>query len=297
MKSAIVTGANGFIGSTLVKKLLDNHIRVLAIDVNFNKIGHLNKENLTLLENNLSDLELVKASIKDNRFDTFYHFAWRGVNGKDKADPDIQIQNIQTAVNAARLAKNLNCDKFLCSGTIAERGLSSLPNLKKTTGGMLYCAAKHGANMVLETYCKSIDLNFVWMQFSNIYGPQNKTGNLISYTVSELQKDNDAEFGPANQPYDFVYIDDLIEAIYRLGTIKTKKSFYYIGSGEPRILKDYLLEIGEIMNKKENIKIGTRKDDGIVYTQEMFDNSSLVCEIGQYVSTSFSDGIRITLNY
>ena len=227
--------------------------------------------------------------------DVFYHFAWRGVNGPEKADPDIQIQNIQIAINAAKLAKMLSCKRFLCSGTIAERGLASLSHLQQTNGGMMYSAGKHSANLMLETYCKYIGLDFVWMQFSNIYGPGNRTGNLVSYTINKLSESCDAEFGPANQPYDFIYIDDLIEAVYRLGITKTKQCFYFIGSGRPRILKEYLFEIGELMNKKEKIRIGQRVDDGILYTEDMFDIAPLVSEIGHYVRNSFSVGIRKTI--
>lgn len=163
---------------------------------------------------------------------------------------------------------------------------------------MLYGVAKHATHLMLETYCKNIDLDFVWMQFSNIYGPENKTGNLVSYTIGELMKGNEATFGPALQPYDFIYIEDLIEAVMRLGENTTNKNCYYIGSGEPRILKEYLFEIGRLYGKEEFIKVGLRSDDGIKYTFEMFDTSDLVRDIGEYISKSFTDGIRYTLeNY
>ena len=295
MKSVIVTGANGFIGSTLIKKLLKNNIRVLAIDLAFSNLTLLDDKNLTKVESNITDLKAIVNSLEYQDFDVFYHFAWRGVNGPEKADPDIQIQNIQIAINAAKLSKMLSCKRFLCSGTIAERGLASLSHLQQTNGGMMYSAGKHSANLMLETYCKYIGLDFVWMQFSNIYGPGNRTGNLVSYTINKLSESCDAEFGPANQPYDFIYIDDLIEAVYRLGITKTKQCFYFIGSGRPRILKEYLFEIGELMNKKEKIRIGQRVDDGILYTEDMFDIAPLVSEIGHYVRNSFSVGIRKTI--
>ena len=63
------------------------------------------------------------------------------------------------------------------------------------------------------------------MQFSNIYGPSNKTGNLVSYTIGELKKGNEASFGPALQPYDFILVDDLIEAVLRLGEKETKRNY------------------------------------------------------------------------
>lgn len=162
---------------------------------------------------------------------------------------------------------------------------------------MMYGVAKHACHLMVDDYCKNIGQQFVWMQFSNIYGVGNKTGNLVSYTLGELLAGKEATFGPGLQPYDFIYVEDLIEAVYRLGAHETKKAFYYIGSGSPRILKGYLLRIGELAGYADKIGIGIRPDDGIKYTIEMFDNSDLVEAIGNYVSTGFDYGINKTITW
>lgn len=201
-------------------------------------------------------------------------------------------------INCAEVAKQVNCKKFLCSGTIAERNIESLHNLDKTGAGMFYGASKYSTHIMLETYCKNIGLNFVWMQFSNIYGPSNKTGNLVSYTLTQILDNKEATFGPAKEPYDFIFVNDLINAVYLLGIKETKYNFYFIGSGTPRLLKDYLLEIGRIANKEELIKIGVRDDDGIRYDYSMFDITNLKNDIGDYVSMPFDEAIKYTIeNY
>ena len=298
MKNAIVTGANGFIGSSMIKKLVENKVNVIALDISFDN-SHLRESNyITKIETHLDDVEELRSKIPTNNYDAFFHFAWKGVNGADKADPLVQINNTQMAINCATFAKKIYCKKFLCAGTVAEQATYSLHNLENTSGGMMYGVAKHCTRLMLETYCKNIGLDFIWMQFSNIYGPNNKTGNLVSYTIGELINGKDATFGPALQPYDFIYVDDLIDAVYRLGNCNNSKNFYFIGSGEPRILKNYLFEIGKLMGKEDKIKIGIRPDDGIVYTMDMFKTKSLINDIGNYVSKSFSEGIRYTLkNY
>lgn len=295
MKSAIVTGANGFIGSSIIKKLVENKVRVIAVDLSFSTPRIPKSSLITMIEASVD--ATLGDKIPAGEFDAFYHLAWRGVNGVEKADPTIQLANIQMAVDCANVCKQIGVKKLLCAGTVAENATFSLPNLTQTSGGMMYGVAKHACQLIVEDYCKNIGLPFVWMQFSNIYGVGNRTGNLVSYTLGELMAGKEATFGPALQPYDFVYVDDLIEAVYRLGANETKKSFYYIGSGSPRILKEYLLRIGELAGKQEKISIGIRPDDGIKYSMDMFDNSDLVDAIGHYNDISFETGIMKTINW
>lgn len=295
MKKVIVTGANGFIGSSLIKKMIANNVEVVAVDITFagNRLPDSNL--ITKVESGVD--AALEEKIPAGEYDAFFHLAWRGVNGAEKADPSVQLANIQMAVDCANICKQLNVKKLLCAGTVAENATFSLPELAKTSGGMMYGVAKHACRLILEDYCKNIGQQFVWMQFSNIYGVGNKTGNLVSYTLGELLAGKDATFGPAIQPYDFIYVDDLIEAVYRLGANDTKKSFYYIGSGSPRILKDYLLRIGELAGCADKVGIGIRPDDGIKYTMDMFCNKDLVETIGEYVSMSFDDGIEKTIEW
>lgn len=295
MKKVLVTGANGFIGSSLIKKMIANNIEVVAVDITFAGNRLPNSNLITKVE---SGVEAALAEkIPAGEYDAFYHLAWKGVNGAEKADPSVQLANIQMAVDCANICKQLNVKKLLCAGTVAENATFSLPELAKTSGGMMYGVAKHACRLILEDYCKNIGQQFVWMQFSNIFGVGNKTGNLVSYTLGELLAGKEATFGPALQPYDFIYVDDLIEAVYRLGANDTKKSFYYIGSGSPRILKDYLLRIGELAGCADKVGIGIRPDDGIKYTMDMFCNKDLVETIGEYVCTSFVDGIEKTIEW
>lgn len=295
MKNVIVTGGNGFIGSSLIKKLVANGIKVVAVDITFQGERLPESELITKIESCV-DASLVEE-LPVEEYDAFYHLAWKGVNGADKANPSVQLANIQMAIDCADICKKLNVKKFLCAGTVAENATFSLPNLEKTSGGMMYGVVKHACRLILEDYCKNIGLQFVWMQFSNIYGVGNKTGNLVSYTLGELMTGNEATFGPALQPYDFIYVDDLIEAVYRLGEKETNKAFYYIGSGSPRQLKEYLLRIGELAGYADKIGIGIRPDDGIKYSMNMFCNDDLVDAVGEYVSTDFDNGINKTIEW
>lgn len=296
MYKIIISGAAGFVGSSFIKRIIEEDVHIWAIDKHFNEKVLPKSNKITLLKDGADNGEL-KELIKGEVFDAFYNFAWQGVNGPDKARYDVQIQNIMLTLRYAELAHTLGCRKYLCAGTIAERAVDSLPELGSTTAGMMYSSAKTCSHMLLETYCKNIGLKFVWMQFSNIYGPRNKTGNLISYTIEQLKNNKPASFGPARQPYDFLYVDDLIEAIYRLGKIETNDNFYYIGSGKPRILEEYLRTVGEIYGLPHLIHIGERSDDGIKYSYEMMDSSRTISAIGNYISDTFENHMKYTIEH
>lgn len=295
MDKVIVTGASGFLGSLLIQKLINKGVKVVAVSRSFDECAFPDSQLITKIETELVGLDRLEELIPRDIYDAFFHLAWQGVNGMDKLNPFVQLKNIEMALNCAAVASKIGCKKLLCAGTIAERGIESLHNISYTNGAMMYGVAKHAAHMMIETYCKNIGLDYVWMQLSNIYGPTNKTGNIVSYTLQHLLEEKEAVFGPALQPYDLILVDDAVEAMLRLGEKKTSRHFYFIGSGQPRILKDYLLEIGRQCDRQELIILGARQDDGIVYKMDMFKTDELVNEIGNYVSKSFTEGINYTI--
>ena len=148
MKNVIVTGANGFIGSTLVNNLLKNGAKVVAIDISFAAPRIPDCDQVVKLEVGLDDVEKLKGLISEGEYDAMYHLAWAGVNGPSKADPTVQLNNIQLGINCAQLCKGIGVKKLLCAGTVAEQAVHSLPNLTQTSGGMMYGVAKHCAHLM-----------------------------------------------------------------------------------------------------------------------------------------------------
>jgi UDP-glucose 4-epimerase len=292
----IITGANGFIGSHLVKRFYDHGDKVIAIVKDHNEDVTRIKDYSEILYCSLNSLDSLSDTLASNEETIFYHLAWIGVNGQLKCDANSQIENIRMACDCANFAMKINCRRFLISGTVAENAVFSFDSLKKLSPGLMYSVSKVSTSLFIELICKSIGLPYVWMQFSNIYGPNNRTGNLISYTLSQLLENKVASFGPASQPYDFIYVDDLIDAVFRLGCQPDlRKNKYFIGSGHPHLLKEYLTNIGEITGKKNLIGIGERPDDGIKYSFDMFNSNPLIEEIGDYNTVTFDEGIERTL--
>ena len=84
MKNVIVTGANGFIGSTLVNNLMNNGVKVIAIDISFDVPRIPDCDQVVKLGVGLDNVEKLKSLIPEREYDAMYHLAWAGVNGPAK---------------------------------------------------------------------------------------------------------------------------------------------------------------------------------------------------------------------
>ena len=293
MKSVIVTGASGFVGQWLVKELLKENIKVYAIVRNETKLEKLADNHFPILCP-MEKLDELNGTLANEGIDTFYHLAWEGSTGEKRADYNIQLKNVEYSCKAMEVAKNLGCKRFLAAGTITEQIVDDAIHMETVSPNLMYGVCKKMTHNILLTLSKKLDIEFVWMQFSNIFGPGNNTGNLISYTLSAINKNENTAYSSALQPYDFIYIKDLVRAVYLLGKSELKNDVYFIGSGNSRILKEYLLAIPKALGLSIEMGIGKRAEDGLVYLPEWFLIDDLKNDTGFEAGYSFEEAVRET---
>ncbi|MBE5969040.1 MAG: NAD(P)-dependent oxidoreductase [Lachnospiraceae bacterium] len=295
MEKYVITGASGFIGKNLIKQLAEDEEKyiyavVRGKDSDVSEFSSLKNVNIVYCE--LDKIPKLEADFAGENIKTFIHLAWEGSTGAKRADCDIQMRDAIAAVKAYETAEKLGCDKFMCAGTISERVLDQLEDLDNVSQNMVYALAKQTTYNLLNVKSKTFKTKLVWMQFSNVFGPGNVSGNLISYTVKEINEGRIPEFGSGMQPYNFIFIYDLIDAICALDRGDLTKQKYFLGSGEVRKLKDYLLAIPNALGKDVELGIGKRPDDGIYYKEEWFDISDLKNDTGFEAKVLFEEGIR-----
>lgn len=289
MERVVVTGANGFIGRNFIKYLVSMNIEVYAVDLTHENSTLKELNGLNFIECDLSDMRNLSKQIEDRGFDVFYHFAWIGTTGNKRSDYTLQTNNAIYTCDAAIVSKELNCKKFITTGTITEKIAEQIINNHYTSENLMYGLSKYYTHNLLDILCQKENINYVWAKLSNIYGGDNTNGNLISYTIKEFSKGRIPSYGPCEEPYNFTYIHDVIEALYLLGNIDTDQNEYFISNGECQLLKEYLLKLSEIYNKK--ISIGERVDDGVRYQESWFNNSSLL-DLGYKPKYTFIEGIE-----
>jgi UDP-glucose 4-epimerase len=298
MKKVIVTGANGFIGTWLLYELSKHEVEIYAVVRNesidksvIEKLPHIK-----IVYCDLSNIENLDKVINEKGFDAFYHLAWVGSAGESRNDYKVQMSNAIFACDAAKVAKKLECKKFLCAGTITEQIVDGIFTLDGVSSNMIYGIAKKTAHELLEVVCKNIGIDFIWMVFSNVYGPYNMSGNLLNYALCEIAENRVPSFSMGTQPYDFIYVKDLVRAAYLLSLNGIKNKVYFIGSGAPRLLRDYLEELPKIIENSK-IDIGKRQEDGIKYKEEWFETTSLTEDTGFKAEYSFRVGVLETMDW
>ena len=299
MKSVVITGANGFIGQALIREFLKTDAKITAIVRNKNKLSSdiLNNKQVEVYECPLDKLHTLSDKLKDERISAFYHLAWGGNSGPDRADLEIQLENVHGALSAFQFASSIGCDKFIGIGTITEFLVPFQTEYGLYSPNMKYVLTKDFTKQLLRIEALNTNMQFVWTRLGNTFGEGNETGNILDYTLKTLIKGEVPEYASADQPYDLIYIKDTARALMLMAENELKHPDYYIGSGSPRLLRDYLFEARDIIDKNLKIGIGMRPDDGLIYNIKWFDISKLKQDTSFTPEYSFADGVKLTVEH
>lgn len=285
----LITGATGFIGVALCKEMIANGHEVTAIiRENSKKKDKLPKE-VKVIELSLNRLNEFNGS-----YDLMYHLAWNGSSGNDRNDFYIQYSNIKYTVEAVRLAKRCGCTKFIGAGSQAEYGVVHGEAKEDETickPFMMYGAAKLAAYQMGKLVAEQEGISFVWPRIYSVYGPGENEGTLMSYLVNTLQEGKVPELSACENMWNFMYIDDCVRALRMLGENKDAEGIYNVASSDTRLLKDFVMEVRDIINKNVSINFGAKKTNEKT-TFWLEPNIDKIKKLGFELKVKLDDGIK-----
>ena len=294
INSAIITGATGAIGSALVKKLLDSGAIVHAIvRPNSNRIKNLVKhENLFVYECDLSSLTyLKKFGIKA---DAFFHLGWEKTTLSGRDDVQAQLSNVIYSLTAVELAESANAKVFVGAGSQAEYGKVSSPLNCETpvnpTSG--YGIAKYTAGKATALKCKSIGMRHCWARILSVYGKNDSESSLISYLIKTFKAGEDAQLTKCEQIWDYIYSEDVADALIAIAEHGVDGREYPIGSGKGEPLKDFVIKVKNVVNNSCNVNFGAREYYPHQPMYLVADITQLTLDTGFTPKTDFTTGIK-----
>ena len=298
MKGAIVTGANGFVGSAVVRELLDNGVKVCAVVHRDHRSNLPEREGLTVVSCDLDQMSRLPELIEKDVYDTFYHLAWAGVSGPSRKDAHVQLNNALFAVDSLRIAKDNGIKRFVFAGSIMEQeAFASVFAENRPGSGYVYGGGKLAAHTMCKCLATELEIDFLYAQLTNAYGPKEVSTRLINTTIQKCIRGEAPRFTAGTQNYDFVYIDDVARAFRLIGEKGKPFHEYLIGSSAARPLKEFLLEMKAAIAPELDFIFGDVPFTGIDLPLEKFDCSQTEADTGFRAEISFAEGCKRTFDW
>lgn len=296
---AIVTGANGFVGSNVVKKLLRENIEVLAISRSFEKSRLEDNHNLRKLEMDIKDITKLKEFVNNGEYELFYHFAWNGSAGPKRCDEMIQAENALQTVECLKMASKLGCKKFIVAGSIMEYEVNEVMYTQNTKPGLpyIYGVGKVLAHELCKPIANSLGIDLIWGYITNAYGVGENSPRFINTTLRKIINHDKLEFTSGVQNYDFIYIDDVANAFYLLGLYGKANKGYMIGSGTAKPLKEFIIEMCNEHAGDNKPLFGNVPFTGVNISLDVYSTKDIEQDCGFKPVVNFKEGTKRTLEY
>lgn len=298
MKNVLVTGASGFLGKNLVAALTQKKCRVYALARHFDAELQ-NNRNVVCVDVNGKNVEEIRKVLPNEAFDCMFHLAWAATSGPARADYNVQLDNVRLTCDYAKLCGEIGCKRMVYASSINE--METYEYLQsddiEPSGGYIYGTGKLAAHLMGETVAKLNGVEFLPVIITNIYGVGERSARMIYTSINKLVHKEHCSFTAGYQTYDFIYITDAINSIIAVAEKGKAFNRYYIGSGEPKPLREFLLEMRDIVDPEAEIGLGDIPFKGVDISYGQFDLKKIEKDTGYKNQVSFAEGIRMTAEF
>lgn len=259
MKRVIITGADGFIGSNFIKKLVEENVEVWAViypqSTTKNRIIGL--KNVHCIECEVSKLQGMVSEFPQD-VDAFYHFAWQGVNANERNNMETQLKNIELCLQCIDFAALVRAKKFILPGSTSEYLYYGKPINEEAIPSPqnAYGSVKVALRYLAEQYAGQCGVNFIYVVITGIYAADRKDNNVIFYVIDKLLRGEKPSVTKLEQCWDYVNIKDVVEALLLIGNYGKDGAFYAIGKGDNQPLYRYIEIIHNYINPDLPLGIG-----------------------------------------
>lgn len=273
MKTVLVTGGAGFIGSHLCRRLLEEGFRVICLD-NFDSfydpnIKIKNIEGLTeaylgrfeLITGDIRNPEHLREVFQKNKVNLVIHLAARaGVRPSLEQPLLYQDVNIRGTVTLLEVCKKFGIKEFIFASSSSVYGENQRVPFSEEDLDIQpispYGATKRAGELLCYSYHHLYGMNIACLRIFTAYGPRQRPEMAIHKFTRVIDLGEVIPiYGDGSSRRDYTYIDDLIEGI--MATISHHKGFeiYNLGESQTTSLLELVRLIEEAFGKKANIEM------------------------------------------
>ena len=315
----IITGGTGFIGTNLCLFLLrKENIKLVTLVDNFktsdNKnldkiIKHDSKKIVKFINCSISDDKLINKLLNvSKKFDFFFHLAAQSSGENSFYEPMYDIDtNILGTKNSLLIAKGLKIKHYIFTSTMSVYGnvksKKSITEKFKLFPKSIYGLSKLISEDYINLFCKSKKLKYTILRLFNVYGPYQdlnnlKQGMLSIYLHYLLNKKKLIVKGSPNRTRDFIFIEDLCEALWLIMKKKPSNQIYNLGTGKSVSVKkliNYMFKSLDLDLKKYAISyLSSTPGDVIGFKADI---SKIKKFINWYPKTDIKNGLNKTITF
>lgn len=299
LKKAVMTGGSGPVGRALIQKLLEENTEILLFqrEDSERKFSLPEDDRLHIV---YCSLEQLKDFVPQERdFDVFFHLGWTNTLRKLRESIEAQQDNVKYSCDAVRLAHEMGCHTFIGAGSQAEYGRREEPLRDDTlcTPENAYGIMKLCACYSTRILCGQYGIRHIWPRILSGYGKYDNENSMLISNILNALKGQEMAFSKAEQIWDFLYMDDIANALYLLAKKGKNNQIYPIGSGKARPLKDYIAVLCEKLGKSDEMVLG-----GIPYGKKQVmhleaDITRLKEDTGWEPEVEFEEGIERVIEF
>ena len=240
-ENVLITGSTGFIGSHLTQSLQSSANVYLALRKDsmsgFWRIPNIQDFKTVSLE------EIRNGSCKKTRqgedlpvFDCVYHLASPSNIYKNDTEKTLVDGCLQLTLDMITFCSEQSAKKLVVAGTAAEYGRITSENYTEKSNiepTSMYGSAKAATNTMAITLADKLQVPLVIARFFSVYGPADKPKNIIPAMIQAICTDVPIDLTPGEQIRDFIYIDDVIQALHAfLSYTPSKYDIFNVSTGK-----------------------------------------------------------------
>ncbi len=299
LKKAVLTGGSGPIGLALIRKLLKENIEILLLQRE-NSVRRIYLPDDERLHIKYCELDQLKNFMYEEQdFDVFFHLGWTNKGRAMRENLEEQNKNISYSCDAVELAHRLGCHSFIGAGSQAEYGrcMEALSAHTVCTPESAYGVAKLCAGHETRILCQRYGIRHIWTRILSGYGIYDNMDSVLISPILNSMKGKKLEFSKGEQIWDFIYLDDLANALYLIAKKGKPNAIYPIGSGEARPLKEYIEILCSKLGKLDEMELGKIPYSKTQVMHLEADIELLQEDTGWKPEVKFEDGIDEVIDF
>lgn len=214
----LVTGGHGFLGSHLVKALLDEKAQVAIMARAGADLIRL-KEKLPHIQHlpvDLTDFEKVRAVVKELNPRGVFHLAAATVaSGVRASSATVVNTNLRGTENLLEATRDIDYDFFITSGTFLEYGMRGRPvkESDRCDPPELYSITKLGATLLGQAYAREYKKPIVTFRLGTVFGPAMPDDRLLSRVIDNALHNREIKMTQPEVTRDFIYVEDVVRLL------------------------------------------------------------------------------------